>query len=302
MTFFDEIRAIALSNKPQAEKVKDLQKKAGMTAAQARESIQTIIFVESKKKASQPKTERQSRLRFTIGVEIECFGFNQYSLQDDLTDIGIKSRITGYNHEDSKDTYKLGYDGSIDGENSCEVVSPILKNLSSLKKVCKVLNDHGARVNKSCGLHVHFGAESFTADQWRRIIVNYANIEEVIDSIMPMSRRSNNNRYCKSIIEKAQSVRCLDNLRDYQTAFRNDRYHKLNLMSYNSHKTIEFRQHSGTTDFTKIENWIKFLSAFLQWSMTHEEYITASSIDELPFLTASQKKYYNERRDALNQR
>lgn len=297
--FFDTLKAIALSNKPQSEKVKEMQKMTGMSASSARNQIATIVFMN---KGTAPAATAEAVLRFTIGVEIECFNLNKSVVLEALRAKRVKAIETGYNHTDYKDTYKLGYDGSIDGSDGCEVVSPILNNLNSLKKVCKVLNDHGARVNKSCGLHVHFGAESFTADQWRRIIVNYANIEEVIDSIMPMSRRSNNNRYCKSIIEKAQSVRCLDNLRDYQTAFRNDRYHKLNLMSYNSHKTIEFRQHSGTTDFTKIENWIKFLSAFLQWSMTHEEYITASSIDELPFLTASQKKYYNERRDALNQR
>lgn len=304
MTFFDEIRAIALSNKPQAEKVKDLQKKAGMTAAQAREQIHTILFVEMSKRASQPKPERQSRLRFTIGVEIECFGFDKNIMQRTLAGMGVKSRVTGYNHIDSQDTYKLGYDGSISGEDSCEVVSPVLKNLTSLKKVCKALNEADAKVNRSCGLHVHFGASEFTNDQWRRIIVNYANIEAVIDSFMPMSRRGDNNYYCKSIVNRKGFVEIADSndgLSHFQNIYRNDRYHKLNLMAYDTHKTIEFRQHSGTTDFEKIENWIKFLSAFLQWSISHDEYMTASSIDELPFLTAAQKKYYNERRATLNQ-
>ena len=68
----------------------------------------------------------------------------------------------GYNHTDQKEAYKLGSDGSIQGNLSCEVVSPILTNFTSLKNVCGVLNRNGAEVNQSCGLHVHFGVANFS--------------------------------------------------------------------------------------------------------------------------------------------
>lgn len=302
-TFFDEIRAIALSNKPRAEKVKNLQKK-GLTATQARTQIENIIFVELQR-TGVAVAEKQGAARFTIGVEIECFGFDKAYVQTRLGRAGIKSIVTGYSHQDSKDTYKLGHDGSISGANPCEVVSPVLKNLGSLRKVCKVINEAGAQVNKSCGLHVHFGAAGFTPAQWVRIISNYAAIEGVIDSFMPMSRRADNNYYCRSIAAAAERVQHLcdtPSMSDIQTAFRHDRYHKLNVMAFNSHNTIEFRQHSGTTDFKKIENWIKFLTAFLQWSLSHETMMAAKSISDLPFLTNAQKKYYNKRQEELNNR
>ena len=44
------------------------------------------------------------------------------------------------------------------------------------------------------------------------------------------------------------------------------RYYKMNLQSYSRHQTIEFRQHSGTVEFTKISNWILFLHNLVEYS------------------------------------
>ena len=294
--FFDTLKAIALSNKPQSVKVKEMQKFAGMSAAAARTQIESIIFMN---RTSASATAQQT-LRFTMGVEIECYNINKQSVLDALHAERVNAIATGYNHTDYADTYKLGYDGSISGENGCEVVSPILHNLASLKKVCKVINEAGAKVNKSCGLHVHFGAKDFTIAQWIRIIRNYAALESIIDSFMPNSRRGNNNGYCKSIVNAANYVVGATTMSEIQSAFRRDRYHKVNVMAYNGHKTIEFRHHSGTTDFTKIEMWINFLRGLLEYSINNETIISASSIDEIPFLTNAQKSYFNNRKSELN--
>lgn len=295
--FFDTLKAIALSNKPQSAKVKEMQKVTGMSASAARQQIETIVFMN---KALVTRESAQN-LRFTIGVEIECFNINRSAIIASLTSQNINAIETGYNHTDYEDTYKLGSDGSLDGPNSCEVVSPILKNLSSLKKVCKVINEAGAKVNKSCGLHVHFGAKDFTLAQWVRIIRNYAALESIIDSFMPMSRRGDNNVYCHSIAAPAMSLANMNvtSMRDIRDAFRCDRYHKVNVMSFIRHNTIEFRHHSGTTDFTKIEMWINFLRGLIEYSIDHEDIINASSIDEIPFLTDAQKTFYNNRKSEL---
>ena len=296
--FFDTLKAIALPNKSQSEKVKEMQKATGMTATAARQQIATIVFMSQNER----RTSVRSQIRFTMGVEIECYNINKQSIIDTLRAERINAISTGYDHTDYADTYKLGYDGSIDGSNGCEVVSPVLRNLDSLKKVCKTINEAGAKVNKSCGLHVHFGAQNFTIAQWVRIIRNYAALESVIDSFMPMSRRGSNNTYCKSIAGVAAYLEDFgaDSMRDIENAFRSDRYHKVNVMSFRRHNTIEFRHHSGTTDFTKIENWINFLRGLLEYSINNETIISASSIDEIPFLTAAQKRYFNERKETLN--
>jgi hypothetical protein len=45
------------------------------------------------------------------------------------------------------------------------------------------------------------------------------------------------------------------------------RYFKVNLQALRVHGTVEFRQHSGTVDGTKVENWVRFLLGFVERSI-----------------------------------
>jgi hypothetical protein len=62
----------------------------------------------------------------------------------------------------------VAYDASINAEAGtfgAEIQTPVLsgeKGENLLKKLCDHLNNCEARVNTSCGLHVHFGAEDFS--------------------------------------------------------------------------------------------------------------------------------------------
>jgi hypothetical protein len=44
------------------------------------------------------------------------------------------------------------------------------------------------------------------------------------------------------------------------------RYRNINLQAFTKHKTIEFRQHHGTLDGTKISNWVSFILNFVERS------------------------------------
>lgn len=306
-SFFDEVRAIVLNKGTKKEKVDRLQKELKVTRYEA-ETFYTQLSAElSIIRATTLMPTGGAKMRFTMGVEIECFNLEKAAIRAAIQARGLKAHITGYDHHDSKDSYKLGYDGSIDGNDSCELVSPILKSLKSLETVCEVINEAGARVNKSCGLHVHLGAEKITLEQWCRIVLNYAAIEAVIDSFQPRSRRANNNTYCATITgecagrvrELYDDIKCGETktMSDLQRCFNYDRYHKVNVMAWDAHKTIEFRQHGGTTDYEKIKNWIGFLTALVSWSIAHEELLSGcNTIDDLPFLNRAQKKFYNERK------
>ena len=292
--YFATIKDIVLSvGTTKEDKIKRLQSDLKCSKYEANHYYQLVMHVEGNK-PKEPTTA------FTLGVEIECFGINKMQVRSMLADKGITAFETGYDHNDQKKAYKLGHDGSIAGSQPCEVVSPILHNLASLKKVCEVINACGAQVNRSCGMHIHVGAAKFTVEQWVRIIKNYAAIEGIIDSFMAQSRRGDNNHYCKSIKDCAERLQGVSDMGGIMAAFYHDRYHKLNVMSYRNHKTIEFRQHQGTTDFTKIKAWAEFLVALIKHSMTNTEVITATTIDELPFLTAKQKAYFNDRKQQLN--
>ncbi len=234
----------------------------------------------------------------TFGVEIECYNVvrDQLIAQVEQRNISIQSQT--YNHNNSKDSYKIVSDGSISGVNGEEVVSPILKGKkgeNSLKMVCDSLNAIDAKVNRSTGLHVHFDASKISDLHFVNIFRNYAKIETAIDSFMPNSRRGNNGFYCKSI---AGSTFALIDTKDELIRAMHSRYYKVNAQSYLRHRTIEFRQHSGTTDYTKIINWVNFLRKLINFSFDND-IDTCETIEQIPFLTATEKSYFIERRNQL---
>ena len=209
-----------------------------------------------------------------FGVEFEAFNVPMTTLKNKLTAAGIQCEIAGYTHTTTPH-WKIVTDASLRGNHTFELVSPILKGeegLNELMKVCMVLKQCGAKVNKSCGTHVHINARNFTLEQWKRIYRNYARLEKVIDRFMPESRRGNKNNYCKGFLRITNFENMVDtatNLNALGSIMDNTRYWKINPTSYTRHNTCEFRQHAGTTDYIKIATWIRFLSNLVDYSENH---------------------------------
>lgn len=211
-----------------------------------------------------------------FGIEIEAHGISPVRLAAALRAAGIECQTEGYNHT-TRNHWKTVSDSSVRGTDTFELVSPILEGLAGLeqvKTVCQVLSQLRAKINKTCGLHIHFDAEGFGLDQMKNMVVNYAHYEGIIDSFMPTSRRADNNTYCKSITNLARLMRVTHTIRDL-VGLQNSRFYKMNLQAYLRHQTIEFRQHSGTVEFEKISNWILFLHNLVEYSkkkqVTQEE-------------------------------
>ena len=264
------------------------------------------------KQVSNNSVEELNAIRnryFTFGVEIECFNVNKEEVKRRLEEKEVQSIITGYNHYDQRSAYKLGDDGSINGIMECEVVSPVLKNFNSLKEVCNVLKEHGAEVNKSCGLHVHFGIKNLSCHQVIKLLLDYNKIQKLVSSFMPMSRR--NGRYCQylqdSEISRLKRLQDMDeNDLDMNMVIDAvcDRYRTINIHAYCNHKTIEFRQHNGTTDYTKIRAWILFLLSFINLSLkgyNFDNMVNSENLNDLPinktivpYLKERQQKFFND--------
>lgn len=243
-------------------------------------------------------------IALTFGVEIECFNITREALIAAATSRRINVHSEGYNHTDNRRYYKLVSDASIHGENPVECVSPILKGaagMDSLRAVCNALNECGARVNKSTGLHVHFDASGISEAHFCNIIKNYRYVERAVDSFMPDSRRANNNIYCKSM-SHLYRLNWIDGIesRDELIRYIDTRYYKVNVLAFQRHGTIEFRQHSGTTDFTKIERWIFFLRKLIAYSEKNRIEQVCHTVEEIPFLTNDEKTYFINRRNELN--
>lgn len=241
---------------------------------------------------------------FTYGVEIECFAPHIRLAETSIAN-GVRMALESYNHRDNKTYYKLVPDASVrssnvdEDRNSIECVSPILKGASgfkSLKLACQTLNDAGASVNKTCGLHVHIGADKLTQVQIVNVYKNYQRLESVIDSFMPASRR--NNAYAIAL-RGLNFSECTTN-EDILSVMGYSRYYKVNACALSRHNTIEFRQHGGTTNFEKIQKWVKFLIKLVEWSMENVFTSDVESVDDIPFLNTAEKRYFKARIASLN--
>lgn len=234
-----------------------------------------------------------------FGIEIEAYNCDKHYLAQELSEAGINVSVEGYNH-DTRNHWKIVTDSSLTGNNTFELVSPILKGeagLQELQKICWVLDYCDVKVNDSCGLHIHMDAADFTIDTWRNLAITYRRLERVIDGFMPTSRR--NNSYCKPLTSiSEQRIQAAQTITELRQAFGTNRYYKLNLEAYARHRTVEFRQHSGTINFTKMENWIRFAAnmiTFAQQNMVN----TGCQLSGIPFLTTDQKTFFKLRTKKL---
>lgn len=262
-----------------------------------------------------PETEELFRLtNFTFnnkfGVEIEAYGITRSELTNELKNAGIDTESLGYTHE-TRNNWKVVNDGSLTGIETFELVSPILEGnsgLAKLKTASLIARGLDGKVNRNCGLHIHFDARQFDKMTWIRIFKNYAKIESKIDCFMASSRRGNQNTYCQSVRstrtetalnEAANRSDLQSALRRISEGFGGGRYYKVNLQSFWRHGSIEFRQHQGTLDFKKMQNWILFLARLVKFSQ-HAELRNDSWEEMGRFLSTEQINYFKTRTQELN--
>lgn len=245
-----------------------------------------------------PKPIREVH-KFTFGVEIECLVAANV-MRECATRNNMPFQYEGYNHIDNNHYYKFVSDSSIRGENPIECVSPVLSGKNGMKSLeicCKALNEANAQVNISTGLHVHIGATKLSDTAYVNVFKNYQKLEKVIDTFMARSRRANNSQWCRTL-QGISFDSCSAKI-DVFEVMNGNRYFKVNACSYSRHKTIEFRQYQGSTDFEKISNWINFCTKLVAWSKKNVLSSEVTSIDDIPFLTAKEKSFFKSRAEIL---
>jgi hypothetical protein len=122
--------------------------------------------------------------------------------------------------------------------------------LQTIDQVCAVLQKAKARINSSCGLHVHIDMRNRNKDT---VFNNLVTAQPLLYSMCPRSRHEN--KYCKKI----QTDNFNEALDQGNTMGREARYFGINAQAYAKYRTIEIRIHSGTTNAVKIKNWVKLL-------------------------------------------
>lgn len=249
--------------------------------------------------------ERKKAFKYTFGVEIECV-MNRVRFESVASRTGVPYNYEYYNHRDNREYFKFTTDSSIsrnrgDYDNDpIECVSPVLEGTKSgfdkLSACCSSLNEAGAYVNLSTGLHVHIGAAGLTGEQYVNVFRNYQMLENIIDTFMAPSRR--NCHWCASL--RGYDFSACHTPNDVYRKMDGDRYHKVNPVAYGAHGTIEFRQHQGSTNFAKIKAWVNFLAKLVAYSTEHVLTEEVTTIDAIPFLTITEKRYFKSRQSAFN--
>ena len=230
-----------------------------------------------------------------FGIEMEIAVISQSQALTALRSAGLRAETEGYNH-DTRPHWKIVGDASV--RNGFEVVSPILQGESGLEeagRAARALESAGAKINSTCGLHVHFSASDLSVNEIRTIATRYATYEAEIDAFMPRSRRANENEYCRSTREIFLNKNSFKNATTVEALVRaqGGRYFKLNLQSYSRYNTIEFRQHGGTVNATKIMNWVRFLNAFIDESRRLTAAPATANSQSLPHLQGAQARLAN---------
>lgn len=220
----------------------------------------------------------------TYGVEIECHSrISHTALQEKIQNAFLinnsqhQVQVPGryYHNTDATNffTWEIKPDGSLTGSPfedfniGTEIVSPVLSGddgLAALKIVCEAIKND-VRISVKCGLHVHHG---ISISEFNKNLVNsWLNCQDHFYAALPSSRQ--NNVYCKKYnAQKAEEGTPIELWRQQNNVC--SRYYGLNLESFWLRGTVEFRCHSGSIEFDKINNWVKVTQRWLEKAVKEE--------------------------------
>ena len=165
-------------------------------------------------------------------------------------------------------------DGSIRSANfqetGVEVVSPVLSGeagIASVDAMVSRLRRMGAKVNASCGLHVHVGFDG-SAQQLANLISLVSYHEKALYASTGTKSREQNT-YCASIklaYKPLEKMRSMSEMRGPAAS----RYRALNLQNLidGRRPTVEFRIFAGTLNATKIKAYIQICLGLVQRAMS----------------------------------
>lgn len=227
--------------------------------------------------------------RRTIGVEIEMTGLTRpQAAQVVASYFGTTATRVNANLSTAADNqgreWKVVYDSSIrvDGGEGCELVTPILKweDITTLQEIIRKLRKAGAKVNETCGLHVHVGSAGMTAQAIRNLVNNVASHEELLYKALNV--HENRKRYCKPTDERflqelnAKKPATLEELGEiwYQRPagrfptnhYDSSRYTIVNLHALFTKGTIEFRIYNGTLHAGEVKTAIQLSCALIAFA------------------------------------
>lgn len=180
-----------------------------------------------------------------------------------------------------------------------EFVTPPLNysDIELLQNIIRKLRENGAKAHSSCGIHIHVDGANHTAASLRRLVNFMTARQDLIYEALQIGDRENNwcHKLNKTLLdamkkdknltkEKAEEIwysRANDGYCggiDHQH-YNATRYHGVNLHSFFTKGTVEFRLFNSTLHAGKIKAYIQFCLAVSAWAITSQEKIVFRSMD-----------------------
>lgn len=180
-----------------------------------------------------------------------------------------------------------------------EFVTPPLNysDIELLQNIIRKLRENGAKAHSSCGIHIHVDGANHTAVSLRRLVNFMTARQDLIYEALQIGDRESNwcHKLNKTLLdamkkdknltkEKAEEIwysRANDGYCggiDYQH-YNATRYHGVNLHSFFTKGTVEFRLFNSTLHAGKIKAYIQFCLAVSAWAITSQEKIVFRSMD-----------------------
>ncbi len=179
-----------------------------------------------------------------------------------------------------------------------EFVTPPLRyeDIELLQNVIRKLKENGAKTNSSCGIHVHVDGVNHTPQSLRRLVNFMTSRQDLIYEALEIGNRESkwcqklNSNLLKAMKENRELTKDKAEEIWYSSAndgycgginhqhYNSTRYHGVNLHSYFSKGTVEFRLFNSTLHAGKIKAYIQFCLAISAWSITSQEKIVFRSM------------------------
>ena len=191
-------------------------------------------------------------------------------------------------------------------EYKVELVTPPLnyKDIELLQNIIRKLRENGAKSHHSCGIHIHVDGKNHNAKSLRRLVNFMTSRQDLIYEALQIGRREYD--WCQKFnTDLLKAMKCDKNLTKekaeeiwYSRAnsgytggidhshYNRTRYHGVNLHSYFSKGTVEFRLFNSTLHAGKIKAYIQFCLAVSAWAITSQEKVVFRSMNGY---TAEQK-------------
>lgn len=180
-----------------------------------------------------------------------------------------------------------------------EFVTPPLNysDIELLQNIIRKLRENGAKAHSSCGIHIHVDVANHTAVSLRRLVNFMTARQDLIYEALQIGDRESNwcHKLNKTLLdamkkdknltkEKAEEIwysRANDGYCggiDHQH-YNSTRYHGVNLHSFFTKGTVEFRLFNSTLHAGKIKAYIQFCLAVSAWAITSQEKIVFRSME-----------------------